>query len=90
MSAQPAPPAGRRTVWSAAARLAPLLDPAIAAVAVALSLVSLLSTDVSAVDPRLEDANALAVVATVVAAAIDDASRHHSDEYVPGLHLVSK
>lgn len=68
MSAQPAPPAGVRPGWAALPRLAPLLDPAIGVVAVALSLYSLFSTDLAAVDPRLREPDAAAVTATVVAA----------------------
>jgi signal transduction histidine kinase len=67
MSAQPAAPAVRHTGWSAAARLAPLLDPAIGVVAVVLSLVSLFRADVAAIDPRLEAPDAVAVIATVLA-----------------------
>jgi signal transduction histidine kinase len=49
-------------------RLAPYLDPAIAIVAVALALTSLLTTDPNSVDPRLEDPDVIAVVATALAA----------------------
>ena len=68
MSAQPAPPAVRRAGWSAAERLPPLQDPAVAVLAVAAALVSLFHADVAAIDPRLREPDAVAVVATVVAA----------------------
>jgi signal transduction histidine kinase len=44
------------------------VDPVIAIAAVALALGSLLTTDIDAVDPRLHEPNALAALATVVAA----------------------
>jgi signal transduction histidine kinase len=70
MSAEPAAPAYRRSVWggSLARRADPFLDPVIAVVAVALALTALLGTDVDSVDPRLHDPDALSAVATVVAA----------------------
>ena len=49
-------------------RVDPFLDPAIAIVAVAMALASLLTTDVDAIDPRLHEADGLAVAATVLAA----------------------
>ncbi|PXW33459.1 UNVERIFIED_CONTAM: signal transduction histidine kinase [Williamsia faeni] len=57
-------------IWAGAARrLAPFLDIGIAVVATALALISLLSTDVHAVDPRLHEPNAIAVIGTIVATA---------------------
>jgi signal transduction histidine kinase len=55
--------------WAEASRrLAPYLDPTIGIVAVALALASLLTTDPSSVDPRLQDPDIIAILATVVAA----------------------
>ncbi len=49
-------------------RLDPWLDPVLAVLAAGLSLASLLAVDVDAIDPRLHEPNALATVATAVAA----------------------
>jgi signal transduction histidine kinase len=69
MSAEPAAPVYRRSLWGALfRRVDPYLDPVIGVVAAALALASLLSTDHDAVDPRLHAPNVLAAVATVVAA----------------------
>ncbi|MFY9916658.1 MAG: sensor histidine kinase [Nocardioidaceae bacterium] len=69
MSARTAPLPERRG-WSTVAsrRLAPYLDAAIGVVAVTLALISLLWTDSAAIDPRLQDPNVVAVIATVAAA----------------------
>ncbi len=68
-STGPTGPAGRRNGWFVASqRLGPYLDPAIAVLAVVLSLVSLLGADAAAVDPRLQQPDALAVAGTVLAA----------------------
>ncbi len=48
-------------------RLSPYLDIAIALVATVMSVLSLVSTDVEAIDPRLEPADPIAVVATAIA-----------------------
>jgi len=48
-------------------RLSPYLDIAIALVATVMSVLSLVSTDVSTIDPRLEPADPTAVIATAVA-----------------------
>jgi signal transduction histidine kinase len=48
-------------------RLSPYLDVTIALVAAVLSVLSLVSTDVEAIDPRLEPADPVAVIATAVA-----------------------
>ena len=62
-------PADRRRGWGALARrLDPFVDPAIAVLAVALALASLLSADVGTIDSRLRPPDVLAAVATVVAA----------------------
>ena len=50
-----------------ARRLSPYLDLAIGLAAAALSVASLLSTDVASIDPRLEPADPLSVAATFVA-----------------------
>src|SRR5918993_1104532 len=50
-----------------ARRLSPYLDLAIGLAAAAASVVSLLGTDVSGIDPRLEPADPLSVAATIVA-----------------------
>ena len=65
MSAEPTARALRRL----ASALDPFLDPAIGLVAIGLALTTLLRTDVEQIDPRLHEANALAVAATIVAAA---------------------
>ena len=48
-------------------RLSPYLDVTIALVATVMSVLSLVSTDVAAIDPRLEPADPVAVIATAVA-----------------------
>ena len=48
-------------------RLSPYLDLAIGLAAAAMSVASLLSTDVAGIDPRLEPADPLSVAATLVA-----------------------
>ena len=48
-------------------RLSPYLDIAIALVATVMSVLSLVSTDVATIDPRLEPPNAVAVIATAIA-----------------------
>ena len=48
-------------------RLSPYLDVAIALVATVMSVLSLVSTDVAAIDPRLEPADPVAVIATAIA-----------------------
>ena len=69
MSAEPAAPAYRRSVWgSLARRIDPFLDPVLGMVAAGLALMRLLTTDMDALDQRLHEPNLLAVVATVVAA----------------------
>ena len=69
MSARTAPLTGRRSRWTVASRLvASYRDPAIGVAAAVLALVSLLEADTAAIDPRLADPNAIAVVATVAAA----------------------
>lgn len=55
--------------WAEASRrLAPYLDPAVGVVAAALALASLLTTDLSQLDPRLEEPDLVSAVATVAAA----------------------
>ncbi len=55
--------------WAEASRrLSPYLDPAIGIVAAALALWSHLSTDLGAIDSRLEDPSVVSAVATVAAA----------------------
>ncbi len=69
MSARSATLTGRRSRWTVASRpLASYLDPAIGVSAAVSALVSLLEADSAAIDPRLADPNAIAVVATVAAA----------------------
>lgn len=63
-----AAPGRRHNGWSSADRLAPLADPALGAVALVAALVALLGADVSSIDPRLEAPDAVAVIATAVAA----------------------
>jgi signal transduction histidine kinase len=58
----------RRGLGSLARRLDPFLDPVIGVLAAGMALVSLLTTQVNAIDPRLHEPDALAAVATVVAA----------------------
>src|SRR3954453_21610876 len=65
-AAAPAP--GRRSWESLGRRTDRLLDPLIALVAIVLALASLLATDVDTIDPRVRDPDALAVVATAIAA----------------------
>ncbi len=61
------PPAGESGWAALSRRSSPHLDLALAIVAAALSVTSLVATDVAAVDPRLEPADPLAIVATLVA-----------------------
>src|SRR3954447_707715 len=69
MRAQPTPRTARQSGWTVASQwLAPYLDPVIGVVAAAAALASLLATDPSSVDPRLEDPDLLSVVATLAAA----------------------
>lgn len=69
MRVEPGSPANRRKVsGSLAYRVDHFLDTAIAIVAVALAVTSLLTTDQATIDPRLHDPDVLAAVATVVAA----------------------
>jgi signal transduction histidine kinase len=69
MSAEPAAPALRRSVWgSIPRRVDPYLDPMLGVVAAGLALTSLLAADMDAVDPRLHEPDLLAAVATVLAA----------------------
>jgi signal transduction histidine kinase len=69
MSPQATAPAYGRGVWARLARrLDPFLDPAIGVAAVALALTRFLSADLGELDPRLREPNAVAIVATVVAA----------------------
>ena len=69
MNAEPGSPANWRSVGgSLAQRVDQFLDTAIAIVAVTLAVTSLLTTDQEAIDPRLHDPDALAAVATAVAA----------------------
>ena len=49
-------------------RLSPYLDITIALVATVLSVLSVVSTDVATIDPRLESADPVAIIATAVAA----------------------
>ena len=48
-------------------RLSPYLDVTIALVATAMSVLSVVSTDVATIDPRLESADPVAIIATAVA-----------------------
>jgi signal transduction histidine kinase len=50
-------------------RLSPWLDPALGVAATALSVVSLVGTDVATIDPRLDPADPVSVLATAVAGA---------------------
>jgi signal transduction histidine kinase len=69
VSAEPGSPANRRSVWGSRARRADrFLDAAIAIVAVTLAVTSFLTADLDAIDPQLHDPDALATVATAVAA----------------------
>jgi signal transduction histidine kinase len=69
MRLEPPAPVYRRTAWAKLVRrLGPFVDPAIGVVAAALALTSFLTTDIGELDPRLQGPNALAAVATVVAA----------------------
>ena len=69
MSPHPAAaPHGQRGWGTLARRLDPFLDSALGVVAAGLALTSLFSTNVGEVDPRLHEPDALAAVATVVAA----------------------
>jgi signal transduction histidine kinase len=69
MSPELPAPVYRRTAWAKLARrLDPFLDPAIGVVAAAFALTSFLTADIGELDPRLQEPNALAAVATVVAA----------------------
>ena len=62
-------PADRHRGWGAVARrLDPILDPAIAVLAVVSALTSYLLTDVGAIDARLREPDVVGAVATVVAA----------------------
>ena len=55
-------------VWAALTRrLSPFLDISLGLVAAAMSVLSLLSTDVATIDPRLEPADPLSVAATLLA-----------------------
>jgi hypothetical protein len=48
-------------------RLSPYLDVTIALVAAVMSVLSLVSTDVETIDPRLEPLHAVTVIATTIA-----------------------
>ena len=68
MTGRPAEPSYDVGLWAALTRrLSPYLDITLGIVAAALSVASLLSTDVAAIDPRLEPSNPLSVAATSVA-----------------------
>ena len=61
-------PSDGRGGWTAlAGRFSPFLDLGLGAVAATLSVVSLVTTDVAAIDPRLQPPDVLSVVATVAA-----------------------
>src|SRR3954470_6818161 len=69
MRAQPTPRTARQSGWTVASRwLAPYLDPAIGVVAAAAALASLLASNPTSIDPRLEDPDLLSAVATMAAA----------------------
>jgi signal transduction histidine kinase len=62
-------PSSRQSWWiTASQRLAPYLDPALGIVAAAAALTSLFASDPASIDPRLEQPDVVAAVATVVAA----------------------
>ena len=68
MSGKAAGPSSEGHGWTGLVRrLSPFLDVALGIVAAVLSVVSLVSTDVAEVDPRLQPWNVLSVVATLVA-----------------------
>lgn len=69
MRGQVGPALGRQSWWIVASqRLSPYLDPALGIVAAAAALASLLTTDPASIDPRLDDPDVVAAIATVVAA----------------------
>jgi signal transduction histidine kinase len=69
MSTEPSTPVHGRSVWGTLARrLDPFLDPAIGVVAAVLALTAFLTADIGELDPRLQGPNAVAAIATVVAA----------------------
>ncbi len=68
MSIWPAVSAPRRSIAQALPRLDRILDPLIAAAAVALAVTVLVASDIRSTDPRLHEADLLSLVATVVAA----------------------
>ncbi|MFC6162090.1 sensor histidine kinase [Kribbella jiaozuonensis] len=69
MRGQVGPAPGRQSWWIVASqRLSPYLDPLLGIVAAAAALTSLLTTDPASVDPRLENPDVVAAIATVVAA----------------------
>ena len=67
MSAQPVPPAYQRTASRLTRRVNPYVDPLIGLVAAAAAVAALLMTDTATIDPRLHEADAVAVLATVIA-----------------------
>jgi signal transduction histidine kinase len=68
MTARAAEPSYDDGGWARLSRrFSPYLDPALGIVAAALAVTSLVTTDVEAIDPRLESADVVSVVATVAA-----------------------
>ncbi len=68
MTGHTAEPSYETGTWAALSRrLSPFLDVGLGVVAATMSVVSLLRTDVDAIDPRLETAGPLAVAATLAA-----------------------
>ena len=68
MTGRAAEPSYDIGAWAALTRrFSPYLDVTLGIAAAALSVVSLLSTDVSAIDSRLEPADPVSVAATLVA-----------------------
>ena len=68
MTARAAEPSYDDGGWARMSRrFSPYLDPALGIVAAALSVTSLVTTDVAAIDPRLEPADVVSVVATLAA-----------------------
>ena len=69
MSPEPAGAAQRASTWATLVRRGdPFIDPVLGLVAVALSVGSLVATDVTTIDPRLHQADGFSVLATVVTA----------------------
>jgi signal transduction histidine kinase len=69
MITEPSTPLNGRRAWGALGRrLDPFLDPAIGVAAAAFALTVFLLADLGELDPRLQEPNVLAAIATVVAA----------------------